>query len=666
MWDESDAKLYKVANFPNSDGEPFGLTIKGKGKHLEAHNKVMETINRLPKNKATSFGDSMLTVTDKVKTNTILNAKVTLTSAQNIEGQVELKIHKPSDKRHKATIEIRKLTGHTFDTVESVKDVITNMLDNFTAGENVSKLLIKAKGKATPYSPMKKHPSLAVKPLSCPECAFKVKSVVVLKNHIIKTHKPSNNKCHICGFEADTNDFKEHMDQLHLVHHSINIQNILKRKKSIIGCDKCGVTADTQKKMKEHKLLQHPVPEETSSASEPSPPRKKQVKPVEMKIVENAEVELMDIDNLESKQDNHMDVGNHDAAIKDTIIKAQEKTIKDQAEAIKALREDVTILHDVIEKKNTKVKVTPQIKPIPKFLSPVQDQHLKDLEGIRMKCNGNPGGDCLSSCTTMHLSFTKDKSERQRVNRRINNHIADNFDTYYCNKIALPYSETVGVGSKARQVTCSTREEFVSFLRSEDSMCAYANYQELLTIANMINIKIYVFTYGIGGDNKRWSWKVIHPDPVMACHSEFAQGTVPNMYLYNSDNTHYDLLVEDNSRLAVLGLISMGEEKEFEGKEFEEKKLPENQIQEKEFQENFEDNQHGGGKEGEQWKTVKHGKHITIPVNSVENTQAGKESEEIVPTNKSRVSSKRMVQKISLWFIKRKMSKWTLRLKWII
>ena len=154
----------------------------------------METINRLPKNKATSFGDSMLTVTDTVKTNTILNAKVTLTSAQNIEGQVELKIHKPSDKRQKATIEIKKLTGHTFDTVESVKDVITNMLNNFTSGENVSKLLIKAKGKATPYSPMKKPPSLAVKLLSCPECAFQVKSVVVLKNHIIKTHKPSNSK----------------------------------------------------------------------------------------------------------------------------------------------------------------------------------------------------------------------------------------------------------------------------------------------------------------------------------------------------------------------------------------------------------------------------------------------------------------------------------------
>ena len=209
-----------------------------------------------------------------------------------------------------------------------------------------------------------------------------------------------------------------------------------------------------------------------------------------------------------------------------------------------------------------KKEVSPPIKPIPKFLSPVRAQHLKDLERIRMECNANPGGDCLSSCTTMHISYTDDKSERTQVNRRINHHIADNFDTYYCNKISLPYCETVGVGNNARQVTCNTREELLNFLRSEDSLCANSNYQEVLAISNMLNIKIFVFTYGIGGDDKNCTWRTIFPDPKMAASSEFAPGTVPDMFLYNSANSHYNLLVEDNSRLAVLGLISMGEVKE--------------------------------------------------------------------------------------------------------
>ena len=100
MWDEGDTKLYKIANFQNSDGEPFGLTIKGRGKHVDAHNKVMDTINRLPKEKTTQFGEVKFTVNDKVKTSSLLNAKVTILTKDNVEGQVEVKFHKPSDRRH--------------------------------------------------------------------------------------------------------------------------------------------------------------------------------------------------------------------------------------------------------------------------------------------------------------------------------------------------------------------------------------------------------------------------------------------------------------------------------------------------------------------------------------------------------------------------------------
>ena len=129
MWSEDDTKLYKITTFPNSDGEPFGVTIKGKGKHVEAHNKVMDTINRIPKDKVTTFDDVKLTVNDKVKTNSLLNAKVTVTTPDNTESHAEIKIHKPSDKRHKATIEIRKLTGYDYDSVVKVQDLVTKMLD---------------------------------------------------------------------------------------------------------------------------------------------------------------------------------------------------------------------------------------------------------------------------------------------------------------------------------------------------------------------------------------------------------------------------------------------------------------------------------------------------------------------------------------------------------
>ena len=218
MWsNDGDSKLYKVANFTNSDGDPFGITIKGRGKYIDSHNKLMETINRLPKGIPTTFGEDKLTVTDKVKTNTLLNAKVTLTSKDNIEGQVELKIHKPSDKRQRATIEIRKLTGFEFDTVEKVKELLTNMLDQFAVGETVSKVILKAKGKTKLYSPLVKQPSLATKLLSCTKCDYSIKSMPALKNHMTKNHSQTTSKCNVCGFESNEDDMTNHMKEFHIV-----------------------------------------------------------------------------------------------------------------------------------------------------------------------------------------------------------------------------------------------------------------------------------------------------------------------------------------------------------------------------------------------------------------------------------------------------------------
>ena len=128
MWSKESSKLYKVATFQNSDGEPFGVTIKGRG---NTHNKVIKTINRLPRDKAAIFGDKKNTVTE-VKTGLILNAKVTLQTKDDQMGQVEIKIHKPSDKRKKATIEIRRLTGHEYDVKEKVQNIITTMIYDYT------------------------------------------------------------------------------------------------------------------------------------------------------------------------------------------------------------------------------------------------------------------------------------------------------------------------------------------------------------------------------------------------------------------------------------------------------------------------------------------------------------------------------------------------------
>ena len=128
----------------------------------------------------------------------------------------------------------------------------------------------------------------------------------------------------------------------------------------------------------------------------------------------------------------------------------------------------------------------------------------------------------------------------------------------------------------------------------------------------MLNIKIHIFTYRIGGNKKNWSWKTVSPDPDMARYSDFSSGTVPDMLLYNSDNTHYDLLVQDHSRLAVLGLISMEEEKKvIDKKDMEGSRVEQNEWT---FHPADKEDQGEGKEKKEQWKTVETSKRLANKV----------------------------------------------------
>ena len=91
------------------------------------------------------------------------------------------------------------------------------------------------------------------------------------------------------------------------------------------------------------------------------------------------------------------------------------------------------------------------------------------------------------------------------------------------------------------------------FLSSEEALKVYSNSQELLALANIFNISINVFTY----KGNSWRWTEVGPDADMVGKSEHECGnSVPDMALYHSEDTHYDLLVRDDSRLAKMGLLA--------------------------------------------------------------------------------------------------------------
>ena len=96
-----------------------------------------------------------------------------------------------------------------------------------------------------------------------------------------------------------------------------------------------------------------------------------------------------------------------------------------------------------------------------------------------------------------------------------------------------------------------SKEEMLEFLRSEESLLAYSNGQELLAVANLFNMNIHIIT----NEGREGSRSGVGPDPDMSSAAELKGNLVPDLFLYNSKNTNYDLLVKDGSRLDEMGLI---------------------------------------------------------------------------------------------------------------
>ena len=77
------------------------------------------------------------------------------------------------------------------------------------------------------------------------------------------------------------------------------------------------------------------------------------------------------------------------------------------------------------------------------------------------------------------------------MKRKVNIHIADNYDDIYANVIGLPYIDTVF--EEEEKVLCKTPQELKQLLRSERALKVYSNFQAII---NTFNMAIYVFTYG--------------------------------------------------------------------------------------------------------------------------------------------------------------------------
>ena len=558
--DLNEFKLYKIKYYSNSDGDHMGLTIKGKANtHIESHKKIIEIMDRLPKTKEkeNTFGDSKIKVIEKLpKTPSLLTIKLQVTAPDNSVGIAELKLHKPAKKG--ATIEIRKISDDTFDSVENLKDVIEKLLVILDSGETVSKILLAAKGKGT----LSSQPLLKI--ISCDQCNWQTKTRPALKAHMTRLHsvmdnktKSTQSKCDMCDFASSSVKLEDHRKKFHLVKLKTKVHSNLKRNRSVKSANDINPPLSPPKKKT---ILETNI--EMVDMSDKSNPKDTTYSD-EGRIKEIKESYEKRIAELEAIV-KHMKKTSEDNKHKYEAMDTQEKIDVKQASTTVNESSNEDVVESNIASTTSKEEIIAEVKivgqkkvEVKKIYAPfesVHKEHIPFLRGFTKRLGGIADGACTTNCATAHVFHTLDKHERQKLKRRINNQIADNWDNFYADKVPLPYKETVGTGPDRWTFEANTKDEMLTFLRSEKSLNVFANSPDILALANDLNTNIEIFSYDIRGIKERFEWQQVQPDPAMERVAMFPKGFIPTLYLYHSDDNHYDLLVRDDHKLVTEGL----------------------------------------------------------------------------------------------------------------
>ena len=163
-------------------------------------------------------------------------------------------------------------------------------------------------------------------------------------------------------------------------------------------------------------------------------------------------------------------------------------------------------------------------------------EQLKDYLGIDAVIEPIIGdGSCLYGSASAHIY--QDQKHANELRRSCHKFMIDNW-AYYNGFFPTPFTETVGVGFEARQVTFNTQSELIQFLLSDESLKLYNSSS--VDLANMFGFRIAIFEHG-NNIIPRWTW--ITPDQEISFFSSYRNQSLPDMWLYHEQNVHWDLLV---------------------------------------------------------------------------------------------------------------------------
>ena len=493
--DDDEEKLpsqYTTKSYPKDPEEPTQISHKSIQKSL-LFGKAVENLGKVFKREAKiTIGKTKATVKDsKGKTDTCLEAVVEVNDNKQL-GCARLKIWGPKldGKKKDCTVQMCKMEGQPTVSVKVLNEKIVKPL--------IDHLLVNSDTKNAVKSLTKAAENNLIKPSNI---KTKLKEDKFSSDSLLKP------KCNPCNEEfPNIRTMRKHKRD----EHSPQRKPQSKPKQEIMP---------GQKRKQEHK----------SKKNVESPPRKLRVFEDGPKENEDNQEGPMEVDkvSLEEKVVN----------LQAEIDKMKTKQNEDEAEKKELMK---TINRLTMKPNETN---NPTTKTLEEKIEPVREEHIPILKGFKMIHKGISNGACLTFCAAVHVH--DDERHGPIVKMKINHQMADNFDDFYINEIGLPFSETIGVGNKRRDVTFVTSDEVKKFFRNplSGSMEVFSNQAELKAIANLYQTNIHIFTYGRPGCEPAWT--LVCPDPDRECEAEFPKGAVQDMHLYHEFNNHYDLLVDE-------------------------------------------------------------------------------------------------------------------------
>ena len=217
---------------------------------------------------------------------------------------------------------------------------------------------------------------------------------------------------------------------------------------------------------------------------------------------------------------------------------------------------------DVDELKELEIDVNSQIKENRKLPTngessigvnifkeiPPNLKHLVDKESMELVVKSD--GACGTNAVAAHIF--NDQNRGPEVTMIKNTHIGDHWD-YYKDKISLPYERKVGVGASAIIVKFKDGEEeqFLKFLRSEDSKYLWSDSVDLHAMCNIYQFKIKVIRT-LGDDDMNPKVYYFEPDSQMDRYKSIPSGVVPDMTLINYKDKHFNLVVQRNENTGLM------------------------------------------------------------------------------------------------------------------